>query len=46
VLNPRVLSLGIFTDENRVNIVVRGLESLYRHAGPDIREQVEGAAQC
>jgi hypothetical protein len=45
VLNTRVLSLGVFTNENSVDIVVGGLVSLDRNTWPNVGEQVEGSAQ-
>jgi hypothetical protein len=45
VLDARVLSLCVFTDQHCVHVVVWGLEALDRHAWPDVREQIERAAQ-
>ncbi len=41
MLNTRVFSLSVFTDENRVDIVVGCLETLDGDAGPHVGEQVE-----
>ena len=41
MLNAGVLSLGVLTDENRVDIIVRCLESLNGDARPDISEEVK-----
>ena len=45
MLNARVLSFGVLTDENGVDIVVRGLEAGNRDAGADIGEKVEGPTE-
>jgi len=42
VLDTGVLSLGVLTNEDRVDIVVGGLESNNRLAGTDVGVQVEG----
>lgn len=40
-----VLSLGVFTDQDCVDIVVRCLEAFDRLAGTNVREEVECAAE-
>ena len=41
MLNTRVLSLGVLTDEDSVDVVVRGLEALDGDARTDVGEEVE-----
>ena len=45
VLNARVLALRVLPNENSVDVFVRGLEALDRHARTDVREEVEGPAE-
>ena len=45
MLDTGVLSLGVLTDEDCVDIVVRCLETFDRLAGTDVREEVECAAK-
>jgi hypothetical protein len=45
VLNARVLSLGVLTDENGVDVVVGGLEARDRTAGTDVGEEVESPTE-
>lgn len=45
VLNSRVLSLGVFTDQDRVDVVVRGLEARDGAAWPEVGKKVEGTAE-
>ena len=45
MLDTRVLALGVFADENGVDVVVGGLEALDGYTGPDVREEVESAAE-
>lgn len=46
VLDTRVFTLSIFTNEDSVNIVIRRLVALYRNARPDIGKQVERSTKC
>lgn len=45
VLDARVLALGVFADDDRVDIVVRRLVALDRAAGADVGVEVERAAE-
>lgn len=45
MLDTRVLSFCIFTNQNGVDIIVWCLEALDGHAWSDVREQVEGPPQ-
>lgn len=45
VLNARVLALGVLSDQDRVDIVVGGLEAGDRAAGTQVGEEVEGTAE-
>jgi hypothetical protein len=45
VLDTRVLALRVLTDENSVDIIIRRLVALDRHAGTNVGEKVESAAQ-
>lgn len=45
VLNARVLSLGIFTNQNRIHIIVRCLEAFNRPTRPDVGEKVKGSSK-
>ena len=45
VLNTRVLSLSVLTNENRVHVIVRSLEPLDGHTWTDICEEVECPAE-
>jgi hypothetical protein len=45
VLNARVLSLGVLTDQDGVDVVVRGLEANDGLAGSHVREKVKGSAE-
>jgi hypothetical protein len=41
MLDTRVFTLGIFTNQNSVNIIIRGLVTLDGNTRSDISEQVE-----
>lgn len=45
MLNTGVFALGVFTNENGVDVVVGGFVTGNGFAGPDIGEGVEGAAE-
>jgi hypothetical protein len=45
VLDTRVLSLGVLTDEDGVDVVIRRLETLDGHAGTDVGEEGEGSSE-
>jgi hypothetical protein len=45
VLDSRVLSLSVLTDDDRVNTVVGGLVALDGAARPDVGVEVEGTAE-
>ena len=45
VLNSGVLALGVLADQDGVDVVVGSLEAGNGHAGTDVGEQVEGAAE-
>lgn len=45
VLDTRILSLSVLTNEHSVDIVIGSLETLDRDARSDIGEQVEGSAE-
>lgn len=45
VLDARVLALGVLTDQNSVDVVVRGLEADDAPAGAHVGEEVEGTAE-
>lgn len=45
VLDTRVLALGVFTDEDSVDVVVGGLVALDGNTRADVGEEVEGAAE-
>lgn len=45
VLDARVLSLCVFTDESSVNIVIRSLVASNGPTGTDVGEQVESSSQ-
>jgi hypothetical protein len=45
VLDTRVLSLGVFTDKNSVDIVVGGLVSLDGDTGSDIGKEGECSSE-
>lgn len=45
VLDARVFTLGVLTDQDRVNAVVGGLEAGHGAAGTEVGEKVEGTAQ-
>lgn len=45
VLNTRVLSLGVFTDQNGVDIVVGSLVTLDGDTWTDVGEKGEGSSQ-
>ena len=46
VLNTRVLSLSVLTNENRVHVIVRRLVALDGHTRTDVGEEVECPTQC
>jgi hypothetical protein len=41
MFDTRILSFRIFTNENRIDVIVRCLVSLDRYAWPDVGEEVE-----
>lgn len=45
VLDTRVLPLGVLSDEDRVDVIVRGLVTLDRDTRSDVGEQVEGSSE-
>ena len=45
VLDTRVLSLGVLTDEDSVDVVVWGLESLDGDTWTNVGKEVEGSAE-
>lgn len=45
VLDTRVFSFGVFTDQNSVDVVIGGLETLDGAARADVGKKGEGAAQ-
>ena len=45
VLDTGVLSLGVLTDEDGVDVVVGGLVALDGHARADVGKEVEGATE-
>jgi hypothetical protein len=45
VLDTRVLALGILSDQDGIDIIVRGLETGYGAARSQIGEEVECASQ-
>ena len=45
VLDTGILSLSVFTDEDGVDVVVRGLETLNGHTRTDVGEEVEGTTE-
>lgn len=45
VLNARVLALGVLADQDRVDVVVGRLVAGNGPAGPDVGEEIEGAAE-
>jgi len=45
MFNPRVLSLCVFSNEHRVDVLVRGFKPFDRGAGTNIGEQVEGPSK-
>jgi len=45
VLDTRVFTLGVLTNENSVDVIVRGLVAGNGAAGTDVSEEVEGTAQ-
>jgi hypothetical protein len=45
VLDTRVLSLGVLTDEDGVDVVIRRLETLDGHARADVGEEGEGSSE-
>lgn len=45
VLNSGIFTLGVLTDKDGVDVVVRGLEAGNRAAGADVGEEVEGTAE-
>ena len=45
VLDSRVFAFGVFTDEDRVDVVVRGFVASYGDAGADVGEEIECAAE-
>jgi hypothetical protein len=42
MLDTRILSLGVFANEDGVDVVIRSLEALNGDARPDIGEKIEG----
>ncbi len=45
MLDTGVLSLSVLTNENRVDIIIRRLESLNGEARPHVGEEVESPAE-
>lgn len=45
MFNTGILSLGVFTNKNSVNIIVWGLETLDRNTWPDVSKEVEGSTE-
>jgi hypothetical protein len=45
MFNTGVLSFSIFTNQHSVDVVVRSLEALDGHAGPDIGEKIESTTK-
>lgn len=45
MLNAGVFALGVFADENGVDIVVGGFIACNGFAGADVSEEVEGTAE-
>lgn len=45
VLDARVFTFGVFTDQDGVDVVVGGLEACDGAAGTDVGKEVEGAAE-
>ena len=45
MLDTRVFTLGVLPDEDGVNIFVRSLEALDRHARTNVGEEVEGPTE-
>ena len=45
MLDTRVLSFRVFTDQHRVHVVVRGFVSLDRHARSYVSEEVERSTE-
>lgn len=46
VFDTGILSLGVFTNEDGIDIVVWRLETSYRDTWSDIGEQVECSTEC
>ena len=45
VLNARVFTLRVFTDEHSVDVVVRRLETLDRYTRTNVGEKIERSAE-
>lgn len=45
VLDARVFSLGVLSDQDGVNSIIWGLVASNGSAGPDVGEEVEGSAE-
>lgn len=45
VLNTRVFTLGILTDQDGVDVVIGSLETVNGHTRPDVGEEVEGPSE-
>jgi hypothetical protein len=45
MFDTRVFSFSVFSDQNSINVVVRGLVSSDRAAGSDVGEEVECSAE-
>jgi len=45
MFDARVFSLGVFSDQHRINVIVRSLVASDGAAGSDIGKKVEGSAE-
>jgi hypothetical protein len=45
VLNARVFTLGVFSDQDSVDVIVRGLVAGNRSAGSQVGEEVKGSSK-
>ena len=45
MFNTRVFSLGVLSDQNRVDVIVRSLVPGDGAAGSDVGKEVEGSAE-
>jgi len=46
VLNARVFSFGVFTDQDGIDVVVGSFVALKGTARADVGEKVEGSSEC